>query len=327
MRDVAVDIEVITEALALACRAPSLFNSQPWRWVSEGAVVSLFLDDVRAPRYTDATGRELVISCGIVLDHFRVAMAAAGWRCNIDRFPNPNNRDHLASVDFSPMDFVTDAHRQRAEAIARRHTDRLPFAAPPDWDSFLAQLTGGTTQGAVSLHTITDESRPELVKASELTKSARRYDSHYHAELIGWTAEVAAAEGVPAATLLSESESDRVDIGRDFPVAGHRDRRGEIARDHAKVVVLSTVDDTRDSYVRCGEMLSSLLLDATMAGLATCVLSHLTEVPESRRIVESLTGSQAIPQVVVRIGSAPAGDGIGSPTPRRPVSDVLEIKG
>lgn len=327
MRDVAVDIEVITEALALACRAPSLFNSQPWRWVSEGAVVSLFLDDARAPRYTDTTGRELVISCGIVLDHFRVAMAAAGWKCNVDRFPNPNNRDHLASIDFSAMDFVTDAHRQRAEAIARRRTDRLPFAAPPDWESFIAQLSSGTAQGSVSLHTIADGSRPELVKASELTRSARRYDSKYHAELIGWTADVAVAEGIPTGTLLSEAESDRVDIGRDFPTAGHRDRRGEIAQDHAKVVVLSTVDDTRDGFVRCGEMLSSLLLDATMAGLATCVLSHLTEVPESRRIVESLTGSQAVPQVVVRVGSAPSGDAIGSPTPRRPVADVLEIRG
>ena len=68
-------------------------------------------------------------------------------------------------------------------------------------------------------------------------------------------------------------------------------------------------------------------LEPTMAGLATCVLSHLTEVPESRRIVESLTGSQAVPQVVVRVGSAPSGDAIGSPTPRRPVADVLEIRG
>ena len=28
-----VDTEVITKAILLACRAPSLHNSQPWRWV------------------------------------------------------------------------------------------------------------------------------------------------------------------------------------------------------------------------------------------------------------------------------------------------------
>ena len=63
-------------------------------------------------------------------------MAAGGWTSNVDRFPNPNNRDHLVSIDFSPMEFVTAMHRRRANAILIRRTDRLPFTAPPDWESF-----------------------------------------------------------------------------------------------------------------------------------------------------------------------------------------------
>ncbi len=327
MRDVTVDIDVITDAVALACRAPSLHNSQPWRWVSEGPVVSLFLDDAAAPRYTDPTGRELLISCGAVLDHFRVAMAAAGWTSNVDRFPNPNNRDHLASVDFSPIDFVTDAHRGRAAAILRRRTDRLPFAAPPRWQTFLEQLQGTSTFTGVSLFAIPDDARTALVEASELTTAARLYDSRYHAELIGWTSDVVVAEGIPGAALLSKAESERVGVARDFPAVGQHDRRTEISADHSQVVVLSTDDTSRDSVVRCGEMLSSVLLDATMAGLATCTLSHLTEIPRSRAIVAALTGSAAVPQVLVRIGSAPAPDDIAAPTPRRRVDEVLQING
>lgn len=83
---------------------------------------------------------EVLISCGAVLDHFRVAMQAAGWTINIDRFPNPNNLDHLAAIDFTPLSFVTDAHRARADAIGRRRTDRLPFAAPTDWKLFESML-------------------------------------------------------------------------------------------------------------------------------------------------------------------------------------------
>lgn len=327
MRDAAVDIEVITDAVAVASRAPSLHNSQPWRWVIDGVAVMLFLDETAAPRYTDPTGRELVISCGAVLDHFRVAMAAAGWRANTDRFPNPNNRDHLASVDFSPMDFVTDAHRRRAGAILRRHTDRLPFTEPPDWDGFLRGLTATSGAAGVSLHVIPAESRAALVEASELTRAARSYDSDYHAELVGWTADVAVAEGIPSSALLSSAESDRVHIGRDFPLAGHGDRRAEITEDRATVVVLSTEEDDRDSFLRCGELLSSFLLDATMADLATCTLSHLTEIAESRKTVAALTGSPSSPQVLVRVGSAPASRGLEPPTPRRPVSDVLAVRG
>ena len=60
------------------------------------------------------------MSCGAALDHFRVAMAAEGWETDVDRFPNPNDLGHLATVYFSRLNFVTDAQRARAEAIRRR---------------------------------------------------------------------------------------------------------------------------------------------------------------------------------------------------------------
>ena len=124
-----VDTQVIRDAVRLACRAPSLHNSQPWRWVVDGDTVQLFVEPDRVVRGADSSGREALIACGAVLDHFRVAMAAAGFTANVDRFPNPNNRLHVASIEFTAMEFVTDGHRQRANAILLRRTDRLPFAA------------------------------------------------------------------------------------------------------------------------------------------------------------------------------------------------------
>ena len=324
MRDAIVDIDVIRDAVALACRAPSLHNSQPWRFVSRGSTVDLFLDAAPAPKYTDPTGRELLISCGAVLDHFRGAMAAAGWRANVDRFPNPNYRDHLASIDFTPVDFVTDAHLDRARAILRRHTDRLPFTAPPDWNDFIAELTDPLVASGVHLHLVPDELHGELARASKLVRAIRRYDSLYHAELLGWTADVVVAEGIPTATLLSPTESERVDIGRDFPSSGDHDRRSTVQTDHARVVVLSTEEATREDAVACGERLSSLLLDATLAGFATCTLSHLTEIPASRDIVAAVTDAALIPQVLVRVGCAPSLARPGPLTPRRRVDDVLQ---
>ncbi len=77
-------------------------------------------------------------------------------------------------------------------------------------------------------------------------------------------------------------------MGRTFPVTHHRERRPEVDEDRAKVLVLSTYDDTRESVLRCGELLSAVLLDATMVGLATCTLTHITEVSASREIVAGL---------------------------------------
>ena len=43
MHDTMVPTEVIAEAVTVACRAPSLHNSQPWRWVAEGNRLALFI--------------------------------------------------------------------------------------------------------------------------------------------------------------------------------------------------------------------------------------------------------------------------------------------
>ncbi len=57
-------------------------------------------------------------------------MAAAGFDTHTHRLPNPSDPDHLASLEFTALPLVTDAHRRRAEAILRRRTDRRAFAAP-----------------------------------------------------------------------------------------------------------------------------------------------------------------------------------------------------
>lgn len=327
MRGTEIDIEVVKNAVRLACRAPSLHNSQPWHWVIEDASVELFLDKNRVLYSTDHSGREALMGCGAVLDHFRVAMAAAGWKANVDRYPNPNSLLHLASIDFTPLDFVTDGHRARADAILRRRTDRLTFAEPPNWDMVEGQLRRSVTSDLVRFDVIADELRPELADASRLTESLRFYDSSYHSELQWWTAPFEVSEGIPRDLLPTASESDRVGIGRSFPSAHHEhDQRQGYGVDKSKIVVLSTYDNDRESVLQCGEMLSAVLLEATMAGLASCTLTHITELRASRDIVASLIGRSTTPQTLIRVGSTPEMEDNTPATPRRPMAEVLEVK-
>ena len=85
-----METKVIEDAVRLACRAPSLYNSQPWLWVADGGRLELFLDPSRVLQ-TDRSTREAHISCGAALDHLRVAMAGAGWLATVDRFPTLDN--------------------------------------------------------------------------------------------------------------------------------------------------------------------------------------------------------------------------------------------
>jgi nitroreductase len=320
------DTGVITKAIQLACRAPSLHNSQPWHWIVDETSVDLFADHRRVIRSADSSGREALISCGAALGHFRAAMAASRWDTNVDRFPNPNDRDHLATVSFTPAHYVTTAEHDRADAILRRRTDRLPFRAPTYWESFEPVLRRTIDHRKATLDVLPDEARPQLAAASRLTESLRRYDGYYHDELRWWTEPFQGYQGVPASALVSEEERNLVDINRAFPVAGHTDRRPEVAADEAKVLVLSTPENTRADALNCGEVLSTVLLECTMAGLATCPLTHITELPESRERIQRLIGTHDFPQVLVRVGKTPVFEETAPPTPRLPLSEVMQIR-
>lgn len=320
------DTEVLRRAVRLACRAPSVHNSQPWRWVAASGVVHLHLDRRRMVPDTDRSGRQALISCGAVLDHFRVAMLAAGWRSAVERFPDPREPDRLASIELRAADHVTKSQRDQAEAILQRRTDRLPLGRPTYWNVVEPTLRGVVADGPIRLDVLSDDVRPLLADASQLSGLLRRDDASYHAELDWWTSPFALTEGVPPSALASEKEHRRVDVGREFPARGHGDRRPEVEADWSKILVVSTAEDTAEDALRCGEALSTILLECTRALLATCTLTHLIELEQSCDIVRSLLDEQGRPQLLIRAGIAPHMELPPAPTPRRPVDEVLEIR-
>jgi nitroreductase len=321
----AVETEVIEDAVRTACRAPSLHNSQPWQWVFASGQLRLFVDPSRILD-SDRSAREALISCGAVLDHLRVAMAAAGWQSHIDRFPNPDSPNHLASIEFTPAEFVTERDRRLAGAIGARRTDRLPFSAATDWQSIEAMVASSAKRQAVHLAVIADDLRPRLEEAAQIADSLRMYDTAYHNEMHWWTAPFEPSEGIPYSALVSAAEGDRVALGRVFPVARRPERRLEIPEDHARILLLSTDDDSRTDALAAGEALSAALLECTMAGLATCPVTHLTEVTVTRDLIRSLLDYDAVPQVLIRVGVVPVTEKVPPPTPRRPLSAVLRLK-
>ena len=299
--------EIVAKAIRLACRAPSLHNSQPWRWIVGEGVVDLFVDHERILRSADRSGREALISCGAALGHFRIAMAAAGWKADVDTFPNPAERD-------------------RAEAILKRRTDRLPFYAPTHWEVIEACVRSAVDHVTVSLDLLPDDARPALAVASGLTESVRRCQEYYDDEMRWWTDSFRGYQGVPPSALVSDAERERVGFNRTFPATQCGDRRPDIRMDEAKVLVLSTPEYTRADALHCGEALSGVLTECTMAGLATCTVSHITELPKSRAVIQELTGNQAFPQLLVRVGNAPVAEDIPAPTPRLPLSAVMLMR-
>ena len=125
-----MDRRTVRSAVELAARAPSVHNSQPWRWRIGDRTVHLYADLRRWLPVTDADGRDLLLSLGAVLHHLRVALAASGLQATIHRFPNPDALDHVAAVELRTR-VPTDADLGFAAAIVARRSDRRGYS---DWE-------------------------------------------------------------------------------------------------------------------------------------------------------------------------------------------------
>jgi nitroreductase len=134
-----VDHRTVRSALELATRAPSVHNSQPWRWRIADRSVHLYADRARRLPATDPDGRDWILSCGAALHHLRIALAASGIAASVRRIPNPSEPDHLAALQLH--DRAPDACDIRlATAITARRTDRRRYGPWPVPEVFVAEL-------------------------------------------------------------------------------------------------------------------------------------------------------------------------------------------
>lgn len=318
--------DVVAKVVRSAGQAPSLHNSQPWRWVFGGDHLDLYAVPERMLPTTDPTGRQMFLSCGIALGHLRTALTAAGWCATVAYCPDPNRRTHAATVRFAPHPSVTDDERDRAEAIRERYTDRLPMRPPTGWADFETVLRSTFDPADAVLDVVPEAGRAVLAHASSLTAAVRYRDAEYQSELMWWTGGADPDAGIPESALLSADERARVPLGRSFPLTEHRPHRTALP-DAATVLVLSTDSDRRADLLRGGEVLSTVLLECTVAGYATCVLTHLTEYPRSRDIVRDLIGDRALPQALIRVGRATPESDREPRTPRLALGQILHITG
>ncbi|WP_433666013.1 Acg family FMN-binding oxidoreductase [Nocardia sp. CA-136227] len=318
------DHRTLMSAMRLASRAPSVHNTQPWHWRFDGAHLHLHTDPDRALVTADPQGRQQVISCGAMLHHVRTAFGAHGWHTDTTRLPDPSDPGRLAEIGFRPWPDPPAGLVARARAIDHRRTDRLPLDPPEHWDDVARRLRMLVSPHYVDMEVLDESVRPRLAAVSEQAAALRRHDQMYQAEIGWWAGHSGFPEGVPTDALISDAERARVRVGRTFPSAPHSARRPDI-EDRSRLVVLSTPADSASDWLATGEALSAILLECTVAGLATCALTHITELPTGRNILTGFLPRPGHPQLVVRIGAAPADEPEHPPTPRRPLADTLTI--
>ena len=322
----------VRTALELAARAslraPSVFNSQPWRWRLAGEVLELFSDPARRLGVTDTEGRLLLLSCGGALHHARVSLAAAGWFAEVRRLPDEKRPDLLARIIVAGRTATTSPDRSAGDliaAIAHRRTDRRAFGDRPVAEQTLDHLRRLVEAEGAYLHVVPDDRVPELGISVDQAADANYFDPAHRNELTKWTHRPGwTGDGVPPNTAV-EPSLRRVPVRNFLPDGSPGMLAGTDHDEGAAYLILFGTAARPVDLLRGGEAMSALLLQATADGLATAPISEAVEVAWPRHLLSRLLSGVGEPYLIVRLGYVDATDGVPL-TPRRSPADVIRIE-
>lgn len=317
-------------AVTDALRAPSVQNSQPWKWRILRDSVQLYADEDRHLYVTDPEQRDLVLSCGAALHHLLVALAARSIGADVTRLPDPEDCEHLATIVVNPASEPDALTASLYPAIAIRRTDRRRMSdTPVPADQVEALQEHARHAGGLLVPVTEPPALDQLVTTLTEANEQQRHVPGYASELRLWTHRLPGShDGIPASAVAAPSVYGPRATGlRRFgpaTLAQPSLSSGRTPDDAAEFLVVVTPADTVLDHMRAGETTSAVLLAATRMGLATTPLSQALEIDSCRhRIRTEVLRIPEYPQLVIRVGLPAAGADELQVTPRRALRSVL----
>lgn len=318
-----VKASMLLRAAVQASLAPSIHNSQPWRFVLTAEGLQIRADRSRQMRVVDPLARQLTISCGCALFNARVSAAAAGFAAEVARFPDPADADLVARMSVPAATSYTVPIGGLDWAIGLRQTNRRAFATEPVPAEIVDTLiAAAAAEGAQLLPITRPAHRVAAAMLSQQADQVENADPAYRAELRAWTTDdPSRSDGVPALAVphVGADSGDELPI-RDFDThgVGWLPTQTRSTMDQC-LLLLGCAGNERTDWLRGGEALQRVLLEITRHGYAASPLTQVIEVARTNQQLRQQLGLTMHPQVLLRVGRAPSTPKVR----RRRLNDLL----
>lgn len=308
-----------------ATRAPSVHNTQPWRFRVGPSAIELSYDPRRKLR-TDPMGREMIISCGAAVFGLRLAVRWLGYQPVVELLPDNARPRLMARVRLGAAAPVTGAERRMLEAVPHRHTHRGPFEPGPLPPGLLAGLQHDALAEGAELVLVEDELSYQRL-AEVVAGAARRLDldPQARAEVRRWTrsADSEARDGIPAVAFAAGTPDRprRRLPQRDFDQARGLGLLPGGGQPPAATAVLVTRGDRRLDWLHAGQALHRLLLHATTKWVFASLYTQPLEAAATRALIGDRLALRGNPQVLMQFGRVRS----THPTARLPAGQVTDF--
>ncbi|MFF4378400.1 Acg family FMN-binding oxidoreductase [Kitasatospora sp. NPDC001547] len=306
--------------------APSLHNSQPWRFTPtpDGRGLAVYADTGRSVPLADPVGAAVHIAVGAAVFNLRVAAGRLDREPLVRLLPDAAEPGLLAVLDLSrPAAEQTPFGRDLYPAVAARHSSRLPFTQRDVPETVVGELIDAAREEGVVL-TVLEEEGVRRVQA--LTAEAERRnaaDPARTAESRAWLRpdDGTAGDGIPQAALGPQDHDARVPMrgfaGRPPVAPGQQPSQRFEAL--PQLCTLSTPGDGPLDWLRTGQALERVWLLATVHGVRLTVWHQAIEWPDTRWALRDPAAGPGHVQLVLRAGYGPP----GAATPRRSAEETL----
>jgi len=280
----AVDRATAEGVVALASRAPSLHNTQPWHWNVRDGALTLRADRSRQLRVADPDGHSLHVSCGAAAELTELALAAQGWIVDASLLPDSSDPDLLARFHLTSHGTPNQEAAQRMAAAGRRRSERRVFGPRPVSPAGIERLRDAAQAPAVFAHfpSRADENL-ELAVAISRADRSERDDPAYVTEMAQWVRrDPDRPDGVPTSVIpaVPDDRPRHTDIPlRDFEVGIPGTQLISTGTDERPLIgVIFTEGDSPLERLRAGGSMMRLMIQAELDGIATCALSQAVDL-------------------------------------------------
>ncbi len=320
---VTIPADQVSYLITTAARAPSVHNTQPWRFRVEPTAIELYADP-RRKIHTDLAGREMLISCGAALFGLRLAVRSLGYQPLVELLPEPGRLRLLARVRLGPAAPMTQSERRMMEALPHRHTHRGPFAAEPLPDGVVVGLQHDARAEGATL-ALVEPALTYQALADIVSSASRRQDLDpvARAEIRRWSRSAAstARDGVPAQAFPYRPGRQRGRLRqRDFDLGRGLGLLATGGPPAAVTAVLVTKGDGRADWLRAGQALHRLLAHAAERWVFASLYTQPLQAAAIRSLIRSRLALPGSPQMLLQLGLARTTQA----TARRPPDELIE---
>lgn len=309
--------------LSTAARAPSVHNTQPWRFRVNPLDIELFADP-RRKLHGDPLGREMLVSCGAALFGLRLAIRSLGYQPVVTLLPDLVQLRLLARVAMVAGTPMTARESEMLNAVPHRHTHRGAFSPGPLPPGLLVGLQHDAMAEGAALALVQSAIDYERL-ASLLSATGPKQDREptARADIVRWSRAAAsgARDGVPAQAFPAQPVSEPGRLRqRDFDLGRGLGFDAAPGARPAVTAVLLTLGDRRADWLKAGQALQRLLLHAASKWVFASLYTQPLESAEIRHLVKDRLGLPGVPQVILQCGLADS----THPTRRRSPTDLVE---